>query len=159
MTNNILDYLVALQQERYRTFIMHAEPSQGPALTTFCKKICNKTNGRYIDLLSVFTQSSELCEGLDVFGSEKFKVFLLEQSQMQSFLAVDHIDFLVDTWRKSERQDFYRLINNQWDGYKDGMQTKVLFCMQTSHDFESLAIKDSVGNSRIFSLSDFNEII
>ena len=73
-------------------------------------------------------------------------------------LVVDRADFLLDTWRKSERQDFFRLINNQWDGYKDGMKTKLVFALQTSQEIETLKITDSQNQSRIYRLTDFNDL-
>lgn len=83
---------------------------------------------------------------------------MIEQSQGQSLLVVDRADFLLDTWRKSERQDFYRFVNNQWDSYKDGMKAKLIVGLQTSQEIEALKILDSQGQSRIFRLHDFNDI-
>jgi hypothetical protein len=72
--------------------------------------------------------------------------------------VIDRVDFLLDTWRKSERQDFFRFIKNQWDSYKDGMKAKLIVVLQTSQEIESLKILDSQGQSRIFRLNDFNDI-
>jgi hypothetical protein len=83
---------------------------------------------------------------------------LIQQSQGQSLLVVDRADFLLDTWRKSERQDFYRFINNQWDSYKDGMNAKIIVGLQTSQEIVALKIFDSQSQSRIFRLTDFNDI-
>jgi hypothetical protein len=72
--------------------------------------------------------------------------------------VIDRVDFLLDTWRKSERQDFFRFIKDQWDSYKDGMKAKLIVVLQTSQEIESLKILDSQGQSRIFRLNDFNDI-
>ena len=71
---------------------------------------------------------------------------------------VDRVDFLMDTWRKSERQNFFRLVDNQWDSYKDNMKAKLVISLQTSQEIEALRIVDSQSHSRIFRLTDFNDI-
>ena len=90
--------------------------------------------------------------------AEKLRGLLIDQSKGQSLLVIDRVDFLLDTWRKSERQDFFRFINNQWDSYKDGMKAKLVVVLQTSQEIELLKILDSQGQSRIFRLNDFNDI-
>lgn len=159
MPIDVLDYLKGLEQQRYRALIIHAAPLMGPTLTTFSKKICTHLRGKYLDLLDFFIQSPELSETIDCFDPEKFRHLLIQQSQSQSLMIVDRVDFLIDTWRRSERQDFYRLVNNQWDSFKEGMKAKLILCLQTSQEIEALKIYDSQGNSRILNLTDFNDIV
>lgn len=158
MPISVFDALISLEQERYRAVILHAVPDQSPSMSYFCQKVCKQTNGKYLDLLEFFIQSPNLSENIDSFSPEKLRGLLLEQSKGQSLLVIDRIDFLLDTWRKSERQDFYRFINNQWDSYKDGMKAKLMVVVQTSQEIESVKILDSQGQSRIFRLNDFNDI-
>lgn len=158
MPIDVFDYLKGLEQERYRAIIIHASPMMGQILTTFSKKICSHLGGKYLDLLDFFIQRPELSETIDRFDPEKFRNLLIQQSQSQSLLVVDRVDFLFDTWRRSERQDFYRLVNNQWDSYKEGMKAKLIFCLQTSQEIEALKIHDSQGKSRILNLTEFNDI-
>ena len=158
MPINVFDMLGNLDQERYRAVIFHAAPDKGPSMTTFCKKICEQKKGKYLDLLEFFIQSPHLSEAIDSFNPEKLRKLLIEQSRSQKLLIVDRIDFLLDTWRRAERHDFYRFINNQWDGYKDGMRTKIIFVQQTSLDIDTLKIVDSQNNSRVFQLADFYDI-
>lgn len=158
MPIDVLDYLKGLEQERYRAIIIHAFPMMRPILTTFAKKICSYLGGKYLDLLDFFIQSPELSETIDSFNPEKFRNLLLQQSRSQSLMVVDGMDFLIDTWMRSERQDFYRLVNNQWDSYRESMKAKLIICLQTSQEIEDLKIHDSQGQSRIFRLNDFNDI-
>ena len=158
MPISVFDALIRLEQERYRAIILHDIPEKSPSLTQFCQKVCKKTNGKYLDLLEFFIQSPNLSENIDSFSPEKFRGLLIEQSKGQSFLVIDRVDFLLDTWRKSERQDFFRFINNQWDSYKDGMKAKLIVVLQSSQEIELLKILDSQGQSRIFRLNDFNDI-
>jgi len=111
-----------------------------------------------LDLLEFFIQSPNLSENIDSFSPEKLRELLIEQSKGQSLLVIDRVDFLLDTWRKSERQSFFRFIKNQWDSYKDGMKAKLIVVLQTSQEIELLKILDSQGQSRIFRLNDFNDI-
>ena len=156
---DVFDYITHLELERYRAIILHAAPEKGPAVTLFAQKICQRTGGKYLDLLELFIRSQSLSESIDSFGPEKLRALLIEQSQRQLLLIVDRVDFLIDTWRKGEREGFYRLFKEQWDGYKDGMKVKLVICLQTSQEIDSEKIVDSQGQSRIFRLTDFNDIL
>ncbi len=147
-----------LEQERYRALIIHAVPEKSPSMTHFCQKVCKQTDGKYLDLLEFFIQSPNLSENIDSFSPEKLRGLLIDQSEGQSILVIDRVDFLLDTWRRTERQNFFRFINNQWDSYKDGMKSILVVVLQTSQEIESLQILDSQGQSRIFRLNDFNDV-
>lgn len=155
---NVFDTLKHLDQERYRAAIFHTSPEKSPSLSTFCQKVCQQANGKYLDLLELFIQTSSLSEKIDSFGPDKLRELLINQSQGQALLMVDRADFLLDTWRRAERQDFYQLITNQWNGYHDNMRAKLVFALQTSQEIEARQILDSQGQSRIFRLTDFNDI-
>jgi hypothetical protein len=158
MPIDIISYLNDFEEERYRVFVLHTDPEKSMSLTSFCQKFCEKTKGTYIDLLEFFIQNNELASNIDSFNPENLRKLLLDQSKGKSLLVIDRVDFLLDTWRRSERQDFFRLINDQWDGFKDGMKAKLVFCLQTSQEIDTLKIVDSKKQSRIFRLSDFYDI-
>ena len=159
MTVDMLDFLRDLDQERYRAAIIHTKPEKGPAVTLFAKKACQVSGGKYLDLLDFFIQSKELSQTIDSFGPDKLRKLLIEQSQSCRLLLVDRVDFLLDTWSRSERQDFFRMIRDQWDGYRDGMKAKLIVCLQTSNEIEALKMQDSQGESRVRQLTDFNDIL
>jgi len=152
-------YLTYLDQERRRAVIVHAEPEKGAAMTQFARKLCVRSGGKYIDLLDWFLQHQEVSAEIDSFSPEKFRVFLIEQSKGFGLLLVDRADFVLDTWRRTERRDFFNMITDQWDGYKDGTRAKLLIALQTSQEIEALSILDSQGQSRVLRLSDFNDIL
>jgi len=158
MPISVFDTINHLEQERYRAVVLHTSPDKSPSMSLFCQKICKQANGKYLDLLELFIQSPALSENIDRFSPEKLRGLLIEQSQGQSLLVVDRADFLLDTWHKSERQDFFRFIANQWDSYKEGMKAKLIVGLQTSQEIEALKILDSQGQNRIFRLHDFNDI-
>jgi hypothetical protein len=155
----VLDFLKELDQERIRGAIIHATPEKGAAVTQFAQKTCLLSKGKYFDLLSFFIEHQELAQIIDRFGPENLRKLLIEQSQSFPLLIVDRADFLLDTWTRSERQDFFRMIKDQWDGYKDGMKAKLIFCLQTSQEIEALKILNSQGESRVRQLTDFNDIL
>jgi hypothetical protein len=159
MKLDIFEYLTKLDQERYRAVILHASPSKGTAVTKFAQRACARVNGKYLDLMGLFIQSRELSEQVDSFNPEKFRALLIEHSSGASLLFVDRVDFILDTWRRGERQDFFRMISDQWDGFREATRSKLLIAMQTSHEIEALKILDSQGQPRVLKLSDFMDIL
>ena len=75
MPINVFDYLSHLEQERYRTIILHTPPEKSPSLTQFCQKICQRTNGKYLDLLDFFILSKPLSESIDQIQSRAIQKF------------------------------------------------------------------------------------
>lgn len=159
MPIDVLQYLKNLDQERYRAVILHTSPEAGPAMTRFAQRVCAQSEGKYLDLLGFFIGHAELSAQIDRFGPEKFRALLLEQSQGVGLLWVDRADFVLDTWRHSERQDFFRMITHQWDGYKESMRAKLWVALQTSPEIEALSISDSRGQPRVLRLADFNDLL
>ena len=159
MPINVFEILDGLKQERYRTLILHSVPEKSPFMSRFSQKLCERSNGKYLDLLEFFIQSSVLSERIDSYNPENLRELLIEQSKNQSLLVVDRADFLLDTWHKSERQNFYRFINNQWDSFKEGMKSTLVMVLQTSQEIEALEMVDSQKQSRIFRLDDFMDIV
>lgn len=156
---DIIDYLDYLGQERYRAVIIHTIPEKSTALTAFSLKLCEKASGKYLDLLDMFISDDNLNTQIDNFDPEEFRNLLIKESSSETLLVVDRVDFLLDTWRKMERKQFFRLMENQWDSFKENMKAKLIINMQTTQEIGSIKINDSQGESRIFKLSNFNEIL
>lgn len=157
MAIDILDYLKTLDLERYRGIYIHTVPENCEALTKFITRVAKKANGKYIDLLNQFIQSKKLSENIDSFRPEKMRSFIIEQSKSQSLLIVDRVDFLLDTWKKKDRESFYQIILDRWDGYKEDTKVKLIICLQTSSEIDNL--KNIVSRTdRVFQLDEFNEI-
>lgn len=159
MAFDALQYLEYLDQMRYRAIILHAPTEKGNAATRFAQSLCRKARGKYLDLLGLFISESELREKIDSFNPEKFRGLLVEQSKGVDLLCVDRADFLLDTWRREERKNFYRMIRDQWDSYKDGTKAKLIVILQTSSELEQQKIVDSQEQNRVLRLSDFNDIL
>ena len=157
MSVDIFEFLLQLDQKRYRSVILHAPPEKGPAIARFCQKLCLTAGGKYLDLLDYFIQTPALSQTIDIFSPEKFRSLLIEQSRSQSLLVVDRADFILDTWRRPERLVFYRLFTDQWDSYREGMKAKLVVCLQTSQEILALPADSSV-QGHIRQLTDFNDI-
>ena len=156
---NIQEYLTKLGQEKFRAIIIHAKPQSDTALRQFAGQIHEKIGGGYLDVLGYFQADTKIAEEVDRFNPDQFKVLLQDQSKGEKLLIVDRADFLLDTWRKSERQAFYRMIEKQWNSFLTNMGATLIFCLQTSDEIEALKIMDSRGDSRVHRLDEFNELV
>lgn len=158
MPIDISDTINHLAQQRYRAIIINSAPEKSTELSGFLKKTAKKFNGKYFDLLNFFINSPEMSATLDCFSLEDFRSILIKERIGQSLIILDRADFLLDTWRKSDRRDFYRLLDNQWDGYKESMKATLIIGLLTSEETKATNIVDSQGENRVFPLTAFNDI-
>jgi len=156
---DIQEYLTKLGQEKFRSIIIHAKPQSEVVLRHYACQINNKFSGDHLDVLAHFIADSQLASEVDRFTPDHFKNLLQDKSKGQRLFTVDRSDFLLDTWRKSERQAFYRMIHRQWNSFIESMGATLIFCLQTSDEIESLKINDSRGITRVHRLDEFNELI
>ena len=159
MALDVFEYLNQLDQGRFRAVIWHAQPEKGSAMSSFLHKVSARANGKYLDLLDLFIQNQELSESIDRFSPEQFRALMGEHSRNTRLLLVDRADFILDTWRVTERQSFYRMLKDQWDGYREGMQAKLVVALQSSAEIEKHKQADSEEYPRILRLADFNDIL
>jgi len=160
MPLDVYEFLSHLEKERYRAVVLHSAPEKGVYATQFAKKVCTRLGGKYLDLLDYFIQTEELSEQIDRFSPEEFRELLIDQSKEETILVIDRADFLLDTWRRTEKKDFFGLIDrNQWDGFKEGMKARLVIYLQTSQQILSLQNSNSQDQKRFFQLSDFNDIL
>jgi len=156
MKTNFGSYLDYLGKERFRAVIIYNDKIS--TLSQFACKAAETFNGKYIDLLEHFKTHSELAKAIDIFSLQDLLDFLQNESRDQSFFIINKIDILLDTWQKTERVAFFRMIKNQWDSYKNSMKSIIIFSMHSSGEILDLKIKDSQGNTRIHPLSNFKAI-
>jgi hypothetical protein len=155
---DIINYLDQIEQERYRAVIIHSSPDQGIAITKFTKKVCQKRNGKFIDLLDMFIHSPELSGQIDCFGPDQLKDYLITQSKSVGLVVIDKADFIFDTWRRDELKAFLTMLIDQWDSYKDAMKSTVVLLLQTSLAITDFKQVQSFELPRINQLSDFIDI-
>jgi len=155
---NLLDYLELLGQEKFRAIILHAPPEKSSELSSFAIRLMSHRDSTYLDLLQYFQEKIELASEIDRFGPEQLKLLLVERSSGKDLLVIDRLDFLLDTWRKEERQAFYRMVKQQWNSFLEKTSATLVFCLQSSSEIEDLNIKDARGHSRVLALSEFKDI-
>jgi predicted transcriptional regulator len=158
MPDELGTYLSALGRERRRAMVIHAAPAQAQALNGFARRAAEQLGGSYLDLLGHFRDHEELAAEVDTWGPTELLEFLKQQSTGQRLLVVDRGDFLLDSWRKSERKAFYRLVDIQWDGYVPATATILVFCLQRTTELEGLSILDSHGDPRVRPVEDFQAL-
>jgi hypothetical protein len=157
MAINILDYLKELELGRHRGVVIHTIPANSEILTQFALRVSKKGKGKYIDLLDQFIQSKMLKENIEIFRPEKMHNYFIENSKNETLLIVDRVDFLLDTWKKKDREIFYQIVLDQWDGYKEDTSSKLIICLQTSTEIYNL--KNIVSRiDHIFQLDEFREV-
>lgn len=159
MRINIREYLTKLGQEKFRSIIIHGKSESNKSLRQFARQIFEKIGCGYLDLLGHFLANEELAKEVDRFNPDQFKDLLQNKSKGHKVFIVDRADFLLDTWRKSERQAFYRMIEKQWNSFVTNMGATLIFCLQSSNELEELKIRDSHGDSRVHRLEEFNELV
>ena len=156
---DVQEYLTKLGQEKFRSIIIHAKPGSEAPLRHHVCQIRDKFGGGYLDVLSYFVADPQLTAKVDRFTPDQLKALLQDKSRGHKLFIVDRADFLLDAWRKSERQAFYRMIHMQWNSFIESMGATLIFCLQTSDEIKSLKIKDARGNSRVHRLEEFNELV
>ena len=156
---HIQEYLARLGQEKFRSIIIHEKPQADNALRQYAGQIREKIGGGYLDVLGYFLADTELAKEVDRFNPDQFKTLLQDKSNGEKLFIVDRADFILDTWRKSERQAFYRMIEKQWNSFIGTMGATLIFFLQTSGEIEALKITDSRGDSRVHRLEKFNELV
>lgn len=157
MAIDFQEYIVSLGKEKYRSSIVIAEPVSGK--TTFAKKAAKVLDGKYLDLLEYFLDNEKLMKTIDSFGPEDFFQFLERETKGDHFAVVDHMDFLLDTWRDQEFENFSRGIKQQWNSFLERYRSTVCYFLQPSPRLVNIEITDSQGNSRVHKLSSFKALI
>ncbi|NLK72541.1 MAG: hypothetical protein GX285_05950 [Clostridiales bacterium] len=157
MALDFQEYIASLGKEKYRSSIVIAEPGRGK--TFFAKKAAKALGGKYLDLLEYFLNNKELVKTIDSFGPENFFQLLERETKGEHFVVVDHMDFLLDTWRDQEFERFMRGIRQQWNSFLERYRSTVCYFLQPSSRLKNIEITDSQGNSRIHKLSSFKAFI
>lgn len=159
MPLDIFTYLRSIDQGRYRSIVLHAPYQQSEMMSAFVKKVCQQSNGQYLDLLDFFISSPTLSSQVDTFSPEKFRELMVERSSNSRLLVIDKADFLFDAWRKLEKRNFFAMMKNQWDGFKQTTAAKVIIVLQTNDEIRTEANLSHQDPNRIVTLSDFNDIL
>jgi hypothetical protein len=148
-------YLNHQKTEDTQAFIIHYPANSGK--TAFSKKLAEtRSDVHYVDMLDCFLKNPDL-EPINKFRFEKFRDFLLNYQVEQSVLIIDNPDFLLNTWRKSDKE---ALLNWIKIGLRSpGVTKKTIILMIQEDGFLSVAeIANSYGESRVLPLNTFGAI-
>jgi len=138
-------------QERYKHFIIFGPPLKGKSnLAMF---ISREKSGVYIDLLLEFHNNQKLKEEIDIFNVEKFKKYIdnIVIKNNGRFLIIDHMDFLIHTWDKTQLQELITFIEMGENNYC------CLFIMQDYKVISKLVLKNEKGNRRNINIFDISQ--
>ena len=115
--------------------------------------------GKYIDLLSLFSENPELHNGLDVFNATKLAELLKKETAGEKIVLIDHMAFLWDTWADNEKKNFLTLVKQQWNSFYKDNNAILIFNIPSDYILSHTSITDTKGNSRIKDLTEFSAII
>ena len=99
---SIEEFINEQLKERYKHFIIYGAPQLGK--TKLGKRIAASMNGKYIDLLTLFLANDDFSAQVDVYGPQK--LIELIQSEEGSFIVIDQLDFLINTWDETQLREF-----------------------------------------------------
>lgn len=153
---NIATYVRSVGNKRYRSFIVHAPAMSGK--TAFAKRAARNLGGKYLDLLDHFRFDEELKRKIDLFDVEALEKLLVRESKGISFLVVDHLDFLLNTWDERTLGRFFGLLERKWDNYKSQYRATVCYVLQMNRGVTGQLLLDSKGQPRIHRLEEFQAV-
>lgn len=142
------DFLYEQFKERYKHFIIFSLPMTGK--TTFGKKICEKYDGYYLDVLSEIKDNISIAKELDTFYPNDFFCWIDGYNKKGKFIVVDNFDFLINTWREEQEEIFLNLIEKE--------QSSIAYCfiVQERKFLMKREITNLSGKKRIVNLFEIN---
>ena len=145
-----------LKGQRYFSIIIHSKPDTG--LSQFAKKAAQAVGAKYVNLHELFLNNKEFSENISSYSDQDFHEFLKGEVKNYSALIIDSIDFLIDTWNKSEVESFLKLFNKQWNTFSPTYKIPLIVFIETNQYLEDLDLKFEDGKSKVYRLSQFNAL-
>lgn len=138
-------------QERYKHFIIFGPPLKGKS--DLAKFISREKSSVYVDFLFEFKNNQKLKEEIDVFNVAKLKIYIdnIANKNNKRLLIIDHIDFLIHTWNKTQMQELITFIEMGENNYS------CLFIMQDYKDISKLILKNEKGRQRNINIFDISQ--
>lgn len=142
------DFLYEQIKERYKHFIIFSLPMTGK--TKFGKKICEKYDGYYLDVLSEIKDNISIAKELDTFYPNDFLNWIARYNKKGKFIVVDNFDFLINTWREEQEEIFLNLIEKE--------QSSIVYCfiVEERKFLMKREITNLSGKKRIVNLFEIN---
>ena len=152
---NFFKYLDQQSSEDKRAFIVHYPAKSGK--TAFAKgAAAQRANIHYLDLQETFLQRSDLPR-INQCGFDFFKEFLRGLQVAKEFILIDNPDFLFNTWKTQEKQDFLHWLIGQLRSPGDTDKTFIFF-IQSDETLSVAQFNNSCGQPRVLPLNEFEVI-
>ena len=140
----IIDFVNNQLKERYKSFV-----GFGPAMSgksKLARKLAEKTESLYIDLLADFLSKPELSGSIDTFEPQDLKKYLRNIPFGGKLIVIDNIDFLINTWNDLNKEHFLNFIE------RDEFRIGYCFILQSAKFLRDRQIENSFGQDRILNI-------
>ena len=152
---NFNDYLTRQMNEDRRAFIIHFPAMRGK--TKFARRVREVRQDVYLlDMQEYFSTHDDL-PSIRQLNSDALWDFLLRLNVPEPVILVDNPDFLLNTWKPAEKENFLHKIKVALRSPADTAKTFV-FMIQTDNILSDAQIVNSYGDSRVLPLDAFNAL-
>jgi len=145
-----------LKGEKFFSIIIHSKPDTG--LSEFAQKAASVIGAKYINVQDVFISNKELSSKIHSYSDQDFQQFLKNEVKNCTAIVIDKIDFLLDTWHKSEMESFLKLFNKQWNTFSPTYKVPLIAFIETNPYLDGLQIKFENGKTKVYHLSEFTAL-
>lgn len=153
---NFVELYKELKDQRYFSIIIHSNPS--PGLSEFAQKSAKAIDGNYVNLHERFLQDEELANNLHTFTDQDFQKYIKQETDKNKPIILDQVDFLIDTWKRSEKKSFINLFRRQWDTRNPQIKVPLIVFLENHSFLDDLSIEFGNGKSKIYKLSEFSAL-
>jgi len=153
---NLATFLEIQKSEDRQAIIIHAPAMSGK--TIFVKQLTNLHEEiHYIDFLKAYLENPHPL--IHLMGFTAFRDYLLSLSIPKdcSAVIVDQLDFLFNTWDKSEKEKFVQWLKFNLRSPAVVQQT-FIFVLQTDDIITSSEMNNSLQQSRIINLNNLENL-
>lgn len=152
---NFHRYLDQQSYEDTRAFFVHFPAKSGK--TTFARNAAAHRSGIfYLDLQETFLSKSDL-PPITQCGLDFLRDFLLGLEIPEEFVIIDNPDFLFNTWKPEEKQEFLYWIKVKLRSPGVTKKTFVFF-IQSDEILATEQFKNSRGQARVLPLNEFEAL-
>jgi len=150
---DIHQFIDVQSRESFRAFFIVGRANSGKS--RFARKVAERAQGYYLNLLELFLKRSDLAEKIDTFRPEQLERLVLATESPSALFIVDDIDFLLNTWTNRTKDEFV----NRFLRLRSGVTDKI-FCFVAQEDdvFEKVDFRNTMGQSRILNIHEIADI-
>jgi hypothetical protein len=137
-------FLRTLRSERTTAMLIHGAPLCGK--TRFARRLVDKLDGGYLDVLEAISNRPDLSASIDKFDSAALRRLAVEfaESNPKDIIIIDEFDFLFPIWG-GELTPFKDMLYNLYNP----QHTAFVFFAHTRPEWEAWRLESSILQSRI----------